>query len=120
MNYENIDDIRDLILRKAVRHRLDEVEDWEAEIIELECSQAIFEYIFATGLIIEDVDLRKLLDAVDDEDEGVPEAGVDATFEDITQRICNPEHDNPIAAPAAVKQLFAFYYETFWPGQGSY
>jgi hypothetical protein len=122
-DHDNIDEVKALIKSNAAKHRnvSDDLDDlWEAEILERECFRAVFEYIDGVGVKIDDVDIRKLLDAEDDEDDGVPDVGVDETLYDIMDRICDPEHRNAISAPIEVKQLFDCYNETFWPGQTIY
>jgi hypothetical protein len=120
MSYrDNIDEIKALIESNAAKHRnvSDDLDDlWEAEVLEIECYEAIFEYIDGVGVKIDGVDIRKLLDAEDDADDGVPDAGVQATLYDFMDRICDPEHKNAIIVPIEVTQLFDFYHETFWPG----
>jgi hypothetical protein len=124
MSYrDNIDEIKALIESNAAKHRSvsDDLDDHsEAEVLEIECYEAIFEYMDGVGVKIDGVDIRKLLDAEDDEDDGVPDAGVEATLFDIMERICAPEHKNAISVPIEVKQLFDCYHETFWPGQTIY
>jgi hypothetical protein len=124
MSYRNnIDETKSLIKSNAAKHKDvgdDSGDFWEFELLEVECYQAIFEYMDGVGVKIDGVDIRKLLDAEDDADDGVPDAGVEATLLEIIERICAPEHKNAISVPIEVKQLFDCYHETFWPGQTAY
>jgi hypothetical protein len=75
----------------------------------------IFEYMYASGFTIEGYDLLKLLDAEDDDDEGVPPEGVDGTLLELMDRIHDPDHSDHIITPPDIRQLWNDFCETSWP-----
>lgn len=109
-----IDEIKTLIDKNAARHKQEEDDDF-CFMLEIEVSRAIFEYCDFMGLKIEGYDIRKILDAEDDMDEGVPPEGIYEALLNLEIRMTGPDVPNPIQVPEEVKELFEYYEQSFWP-----
>lgn len=108
--------IKSLIDQNAAEHKtVSEDDSWHYEALERYILMTIFEYCHQLGIQIEGIDLRKLLDAEDDEDEGVPPEGVEPTLWALQDRMTDPKSLNPIPVPDEVVELFNYYSKTFWP-----
>jgi hypothetical protein len=92
------------IQSKGVRY-LECAEDWEAEIIEWQVICTIFECGLAQGFNPPDYDLQAILEADDDESDGVPEIGCEAALIDLIERITEPEKSKGIEEPE-LREMF--------------
>lgn len=105
-----------LIDKNSKEYKLASEEDaWHWESLENECLFAIFEYCDSIGLKIDGYDLRKILDADEDDNEGVLPQGIIETLFTIQERIIDPNASDFIQAPKEVKELFKYYKKSFWP-----
>lgn len=113
MTYESV---IQLIDKNARAHQsVPDDDEYEAELLEQEVFSAIFEYCDAVGVKAEGYDIRKILDAEDDDDDGVPPEGCQEALLDLQRRMTDPEAPDPIPVPGEVKELFAHYEKSFWP-----
>lgn len=110
------DEIKTLIDKNAVQHKSASDDDsWLYESLEIEVLHAIFDYCDFIGLKIEGYDIRRILDAEDDEDEGVPPEGSYQALLNLQIRMTESDIPNPIQIPNEVKELFEYYEKSFWP-----
>jgi hypothetical protein len=110
------DKIKELIDKNAKEHKTVPSEDeWHWGLLEQQAVHAIFEYCDSIGIKPEGYNIRKILDAEDDVDDGVPPEGCQEALLNLQRRMTEPDHPDPIAVPNEVKELFAYYEKSFWP-----
>jgi hypothetical protein len=116
MQHNSINNLRSVIEERAREyHAIKGAEDeWEFETIEQDVIHRIFRYMASTGLTINGCDLQKILDAEDDEDEGVPPEGVDATLMNLMLAIHPADRKENQYTPDIV-ELWDVFYRAFWP-----
>lgn len=113
MTYEAI---IQLIDQNAKKHKsVAEADEWHWESLEQEPLLAIFEYCDSIGIQVDGYDIRKILDAEDDEDDGVPPEGRQEALMNLQTRMTEPDCSDPIEVPLEVKKLFEHYEKSFWP-----
>ncbi|MBD1400001.1 hypothetical protein [Pelovirga terrestris] len=115
MDYEQL---KLWILTQAEKHRVCPDEDfWLVEIIEMEVMNALFDYAIDEGMQAPPFDLKKILDAEDDDDPHVPPEGRDAFLLNLLEMISSDDSTDAMQVPAPVKELFQFFRESFWPSE---
>lgn len=113
MTYEAI---IQLIDRNAQKHKsCAEEDDWHWEHLEQEPLLAVFEYCYQIGIRVDGYDIRKILDAEDDADDGVPPEGCREALFSLQRRMTDSDCSDSIEVPLGVKRLFEHYEKSFWP-----
>jgi hypothetical protein len=116
MDHHSETELKEYIQKKSTDyHALPESEStFVFVMIEQQVIQAIFQYMASQGLRPGAFDLQMILDAEDDDSDGVPPEGVDATLMSLMPAI-HPTGQEVHQYPLSVMALWDFFYRKFWP-----
>ncbi len=116
MHTQTAESLKALIQERAKEyHALKESEDeWVFETIEQQVIDRIFRYMVSMGVTSNGYDLQKILDAEDDDDDGVPPEGADAALMNLMPPVHPADRDGTQYTPD-IMEVWDAFYRAFWP-----